>query len=345
MRAFALIDPARFHVHLENCTAKPRIFWLTPALARAAQRRHPDLAAEVRFTCGADFKNLARQLATARMLITSGDVVRDSRFPRGAQLASAAPMLELVQMIGAGIEAVLPLDWLPPGVRLANNSGVHVAKVREFLLMSLVALNCRLPAIVSSQRDRRWDQIFTSAIAGKTLAVVGLGDMGRAAVWAGRRLGLRVTGVRASGDSVPGVDRVYRPAQLRQALKGADFVVIATPLTPATQGLFDRRALESMKKGAGLINIGRAGVLDHEALEALLRAGWISGAILDVHAPEPLPADSPLWAVPNLVIVPHVSSDDINTYMDHTMDFACRNLRRLMSGRTPLNVIDPAAGY
>ena len=158
-------------------------------------------------------------------------------------------------------------------------------------------------------------------------------------------MGLTVTGVRASGKAVAGVTRVYKPAQLGAALKGADFVVIATPLTPATANLVDATALKAMKKGAGLINIGRAGVLDHAALAALLRSGRLSGAILDVHKPEPLPAASPLWRTPNLVIVPHVSSDDLDNYMTQTMDFACRNLRRLLAGRPALNVIKPQTGY
>jgi len=222
---------------------------------------------------------------------------------------------------------------------------VHVAKTREFLLMSLLALNCRLPAIVSNQGKSRWEQIFTPLIAGKTLAVIGLGDMGRAAVSAGRQLGLKIVGVRASGKAVPGVSKVYKPAQIKTAVRGADFVVIATPLTPSTANLVNARVLAAMKRGGGLINIGRAGVLDSEALARLLRYGHLSGAILDVHKPEPLPASSPLWKTPNLVIVPHVSSDDLDNYMTQTMDFACRNLRRLLAGRPALNVIKPQTGY
>jgi len=333
------------HVHLENCSAKPRIFWLTGALAREAQKRHPDLAKHARFSTGADFANLTRNLKTTTLLITSTDVVRDPRFPRGDALAKAAPQLKLIQLIGAGIEGVLPLDWLPRGVKLANNSGVHVAKTREFLLMSLLALNCRLPAIVSNQGKSRWEQIFTPLIAGKTLAVIGLGDMGRASVSAGRQLGLTIVGVRASGKAVPGVSKVYKPAQIKTAVRGADFVVIATPLTPSTANLVNARVLAAMKRGGGLINIGRAGVLDSEALARLLRYGHLSGAILDVHKPEPLPARSPLWKTPNLVIVPHVSSDDLDNYMTQTMDFACRNLRRLLAGRPALNVIKPQTGY
>jgi phosphoglycerate dehydrogenase-like enzyme len=330
------------HVHLENYTSKPRVFWLTPQLARAAQRSHPRLGA--RFTVGDDLRGLERRLASARVLVTSSDVIRDARFPR-AGLARAAPHLELIHLIGAGVEGVLPLDWLPPGVRLTNNSGVHVDKAREFVLMALLALNARLPAIVANQRLARWEQIFTPRIRGKTLAVLGLGDMGRATLRAGRQLGLRIVGVRRSGRSMAGVERVYRPAQLRAALKGADFLVIAAPLTGETLKLVDGPALRALKPGAGLINIGRAGILDHEALVECLAAGHLGGAILDVLPAEPLPASSVLWSAPNLIVHPHVSSDDADRYMLDTMDLVCRNLARLRARRPLHNVVNRDQGY
>jgi phosphoglycerate dehydrogenase-like enzyme len=330
------------HVHLENYSAKPRVFWLTPGLARAARRSHPGL--EVRFTVGEDLRGLEKRLATARVLVTSSDVIRDARFPRG-QLAQAAPQLRLVHLIGAGVEGVLPLDWLPPTVRLTNNSGVHVGKAREFVLMALLALNARLPAVVANQRLARWEQIFTPSIRGKTLAVLGLGDMGGAAVAAGRQLGLRVVGVRRTGRPVPGVERVYRAARLRSALKGADFLVIAAPLTAQSANLVDRSALQAMKPGAGVVNFGRAGLLDHAALVELLGSGHLGGAILDVLPAEPLPSASPLWSAPNLIVHPHVSSDDADRYMLDTMSLVCRNVARLRAGRALENVVDPDHGY
>lgn len=328
------------HVHLENYTSKPRVFWLTPRLARAARRANPGL----RFTVGDDLRTLEQRLASAEVLVTSSDVIRDPRFPR-ARLAKVAPRLKLVHLIGAGVEGVLPLDWLPRAVRLTNNSGVHVEKAREFLLMALLALNARLPAIIANQRLARWEQLFTPRIRGKTLAVIGLGDMGRAAVAAGRQLGLRVVGVRRSGRRAAGVERVYRPARLRAALKGADFLVIAAPLTAESANLVDRAALQSLKPGAGLVNIARAGILDHQALVELLEAGHLGGAILDVLPAEPLPASSPLWSAPNLIVNPHVSSDDADRYMLDTMSLVCRNIARLRTRRRLENVVNPDHGY
>jgi phosphoglycerate dehydrogenase-like enzyme len=329
------------HVHLENYTTKPKVFWLTPQLARAAARSLKG----VRVTCSDDFDSLARNLRSAAVLVTSSDVVRDRRFPRGEALRSAAPQLKLVHLIGAGVEGVLPLDWLPPGVRLANNSGVHVDKAREFQLMALLALNAHLPAMVTNQREARWQQLFTPRIKGKRMAVVGLGDMGRAAVSAARTLGLEVHGVRRSGGKAQGVERLFKPARLVPALRGCDFLVIAAPLTAETKGLVNEAALRALNPGAGVVNVGRAEILDHEALAKLLREGHLSGAILDVLPAEPLPADSALWSVPNLVVVPHVSSDDAERYMRDTMALVCRNVQRLRAGRAIMNVVDPDTGY
>jgi phosphoglycerate dehydrogenase-like enzyme len=329
------------HVHLENYTSKQKIFWLTPQLARAAARSMKG----VRVTCSDDFRSFEKNLRTAAVLVTSSDVVRDSRFPRGEALAAAAPALKVVHLIGAGVEGVLPLDWLPRGVCLTNNSGVHVAKAREFQLMALLALNARLPAMLTHQREARWQQIFTPLINGKRLAVLGLGNMGRAAVSAAKTLKVEVHGVRRSAGKVPGVKKLFKPSELVRALKGCDFLVIAAPLTAETSGLVNEAALRALNPGAGVVNVARAGILDHAALVKLLREGHLSGAILDVLPAEPLPASSELWSVPNLIIVPHVSSDDAERYMRDTMKLVCRNVQRLRAGRALLNVVDPKSGY
>jgi len=338
------IDRPPLRVHLENYTSKPRVFWLTRALAREASRQNDDLARRVRFTVGDDLATLDRALRDTSVLVTSADVIRDPRFPR-ARLRDAAPRLAQIHLIGAGVEGVLPLDWLPDGITLTNNSGVHVRKAREFQLMALLALNAHLPAIVFNQRQARWEQLFTPSIEGKKLVIVGLGDMGRAAVAAARVLGLRVVGVRQSMRTVGGVERIYPPEKLRVALKGADFLVIAAPLTPRTVNLIDRSALLAMRPGAGVINVARAGLLDHDALCELLESGHLSGAILDVFAPEPLPATSKLWSTPNLIVNPHVSSDDAERYMLETMNLVCRNVRRILAGRPLENIVSAVRGY
>jgi phosphoglycerate dehydrogenase-like enzyme len=332
------------HVHLANSTSKPRAFWLTAELAAAALARHPELRDTLRVSVDDDLATLADTLPTVQALVTSGSVITDPRFPR-PQLREAAPNLQFIHLIDAGVEDVMPLDWLPPGIRLTNNSGVHAKKAREFVMMALLALNSRMPEIAWHQHHARWAPVFTPSIAGKTLAVIGLGDLGRAAVAAGQVLGLRTIGVRRSRGDMPGVERVYVTNELHEALSQADFIVIATPLTSETRGMLDCAALRATRRGAALLNIGRAGVLDHSTLVELLEQEHLSGAWLDVLPQEPLPASSPLWSVPNLTITPHCGADDVESYMTVTMELALTNIARQLTGQPLLNVIDPLKQY
>jgi len=330
------------HIHFETRENKPVVFKLTPRLVEeaAARNRSPG---SVRLSVGADLKDPDLLLA-ATALVTSNDIVRDAKFPR-LDLARRAPNLRWIHIIGAGIEPLLPLDWLPRRVQLTNNSGVHVEKIGEFATMALLMLNCRMPEILANQRERRWRPIFTPSISGKCIVIVGLGDMGGTAARQAKRLGLKVLGVRREPRPHRYADEVLGVAHLAQALARADFLFVATPLTPETRNLIDRRALAAIKPGAGLVNVGRAGVVDYTALAEALASGRLAGAVLDVFDPEPLPADSPLWATPKLVVMPHCSSDDLERYLPLTLDLVFANLRRLMAGKALKNRIDPKRGY
>ena len=169
--------------------------------------------------------------------------------------------------------------------------------------------------------------------------------MGGASAAAARGLGLRVLGVRREGAPHEAVDQMYRSDQLDSTLPLADFLVLAAPLTKQTTALIDRRRFRMLRRGVGLLNVARAGLVDHQALIAALRDGMVSSAIIDVHDPEPLPADSPLWHVPNLFLMPHVSSDDEDRYLPRTLDLVCENMRRLSTGQPLLNMVDPTREY
>ncbi len=331
-------------IHFEDGSTRPDVFRITAARVAAARRRNPEAAALVRVSCGADFAGLDRTLLRAGGLVCSSATLLDPGFPLRA-LAFAAPHLKWIHVIGAGVESLMPLDWLHPGLTLTNNSGVHVKKVYEFGLMSLLMINARVPRIYSQQARGEWKQQFTGSPRGKTLLVVGLGDMGGAMAKAGRTLGMRVLGIRRTPKPHPHAEKVHGPEDLHRLLPKADVVVVATPLTPDTQHVIGARELSLMKAGAGLINIGRGPVLDQAALEQALRSGHLSGAVLDVFDPEPLPAGHSLWGAPNVYLSPHCSSDDNDDYMPMTLDLAFANAARLARGRKLANVVDPARGY
>jgi phosphoglycerate dehydrogenase-like enzyme len=330
------------HIHFESRHDRPRVFKITGALIAAARKRNK-VPTGIKSTLGNDLEDLS-PLATATAFVSSNDVVTDPRFPL-RELARAAPHLKLIHITGAGIEPLLPLDWLPKGVALTNNSGVHVRKTAEFAAMALLMLNARMPQLVTNQGRSRWAQIFTPSIAGKTVVVIGLGDMGGTAAREAKRLGLRVIGVRRRARPHRYADEIFELRHLRPALRQADFIFIAAPLTPASRHLLGKDMLASAKAGAGLINVGRAGVVDYDALRAALKSGALSGAILDVFEEEPLRPSSPLWKTPNLILMPHCSSDDSDRYMPLTLDLAFDNLRRLLADRPLRNRVDPRRGY
>lgn len=333
--------PRNLYLRFETRASKPPVFRMTAGGIAAAQANSG--LDNLRWSLGEDLRERA-WLAEADALVTSNDIVRDPNFPL-RRLAAAAPRLRWIHIIGAGIEPLLPLDWLPPGMVLTNNSGIHAEKTRESALMVLLALNARLPAILANQRAARWDAIFTPRIAGKTALIVGLGRMGGAVAGAAKALQLQVIGVSRSGAPHQSADRVVPIGQLDAVLPLADFVVLAAPLTPQSQNLIDRRRIALMKPGAGLFNIGRAGLVDHTALVDALRSGGLSGAVLDVHDPEPLPQTSLLWRAGNLIVMPHVTSDDLDSYLPQTYELVFANAARLLRGEKLMNAVDPARGY
>lgn len=324
-------------VHIKNNRAGEEVFRVTRARYEAACARHPEVARRMGASIGWDLDDFDERLRDIEALLTWDLPTHD--------LAMRAPRLKWIQVIGAGIEHLLPLDWLPAGVQLANNRGVHAAKAREYALMALLMLNARLPALIAAQRARRADALFTPSIAGRRLLVVGAGHMGAAVGEAGKSLGLEVVGISRHGRPRAPFDAVMDPSALETQLSLADFVALTTPLTAQTRGLMDARRLALMKPGSGLINMSRAQVLDHGDLAARLADGHLSGAVIDVTDPEPLPADASLWEVPNLVITPHVSSDDEEAYIPLTLDRFFENVARHIAGRPLIGVVDPALGY
>jgi phosphoglycerate dehydrogenase-like enzyme len=329
-------NSSRFHVHFESSSARGRQSRVEPENVESACRRHPALARRLKITIGFDGKDLAAAMQTADFMVNSN--------PPRENLRALAPRLSWIQTTGAGIDGLLPLDWLPEGIVLTNNSGAHASKAQDSGAMGLLMLNQFIPAVTTAQREKRWAHAFATPIAGKTVLVLGYGDVGAAVGRGAKRLGLTVIAVTRTGKPVRGADTVVPVAKLARVIGRADFVVVATPLTPATRGLLDAAMLDRMKDGAGLMNIGRAAVVDYDALCARLASGKLSGAILDVFSPEPLPAGSPLWTAPNLMVLPHITCDDPR-YMDFLLDFWFENLARKLAGKTLKNIVDPARGY
>jgi phosphoglycerate dehydrogenase-like enzyme len=325
------------HVHVENAGAMMPVFQVREDQYAKALERHPDVASRIRTTWGWDQDIWKKEARTAEAIITY-------RFPKEA-LAADAPNLKLLQILGAGVDYLLPLDWLPPGVRMLTNSGAHVPKAAQSGLMSLLMLNARLPELAWSQRRKKWNRVFTTTLEGKTLLIVGVGAIGSGIARHAKDFGMRVLGIRRSGAPQPHVDEMHPPGALHALLARADFVVLNTALTPETRFLMGAREFALMRRGAALVNMSRGGLVDPAALDAALRSGQLGGAMIDVTWPEPPPEDWPYWDTPNLIITPHVLSDDIEAYVPRTLDLFFGNLRRYFAGEPLTNLVDLERNY
>ena len=326
---------ARLRIHVENDGSHAEVYHITPALLGKRIRRIPGLSGRIKVSYGQDPARLDAALADAEILVIGSF--------DASGIADRAPRLRWIQSTNAGVERLAPT--LPESLVLTNASGVHGPKAGEYAVTALLMLNHRVPHFVTAQRAARWEQDFTTPIAGKTVLILGVGAIGSAAARLARRFGLRVLGVSRSGKGNPVVDRMYRPAALRRALPAADFVLVTLPLTPETRGLLGRAELDLLPRHAGIVNLGRGAVIDNDALADKLRRGELSGAVLDVFPEEPLPASSPLWTVPNLIISPHCAADDSTSYAERALDIFVDNLERYLAGRRLANIVDKTLGY
>lgn len=326
-----------FRVHIENARSLMPVFIVRPDQYEPALERHPDLAGRIETSWGWDGETFERDAADADAIITY-------RFPK-ERLAETAPKLKLLQILGAGVDYLLPLDWAPKGVTILTNSGAHVPKAAQSALMTILMAHARLPELYSSQRARVWNRVFTSTVEGRTLLIVGVGRIGGGAAEQAKALGMTVLGVRRSDAPHPAVDEMHPPEALPALLPRADIVMLNTALTPDTKFLIGAPELALMKQGASLINMSRGGLVDPAALDSALRSGHLAGAIIDVTYPEPPAADWPYWDTPNLIITPHVLSDDIDNYVPRTLDLFFNNVRSFLAGAPLTNVVDLERAY
>ena len=334
-RAFSAARP--FVVHIENSRSLKPVFTVHPEEYAAALERHPDVARVVKTTSGYDAENYAASMAEADAMISY-------RFPRD-NLRTRAPHLKWIQVLGAGVDYMLPLDWVPDDLILTTNWGAHVPKASQSALMAILMINSRIPTLVTEQHRHEWNRIFTSTVEGKTLLVVGVGHIGGGAAEQAKKVGMHVVGIRRSAGAHPAVDEMHGPDALHKLLPRADIVLLNTALTSKTRFLMGSKEFALMKPGAGFINMSRGGLVDPAALEANLRSGHLGGAMIDVSYPEPLPAEATLWDAPNLIITPHVLSDDLEHYIPRTLDIFFDNVRRYLGGQTLRNVVDIAREY
>lgn len=286
----------------------------------------------------------AQKSAVLEALRDAEVMIGSNRLP--VEYFDAAPRLRWFQAMNAGLERLDASGVLRRGFAVTNGSGLAAPAISEWVVAAMFALAKQFPAYGRNQAAHRWNRVPGGvALEGKTCGILGLGAIGRETARRARALGMRVIASRrtAGGDD-PDCDLLLPHGDLHGLLAESDFVVICLPLTGETQGLIDREALAAMKPTASLINIARGGIVDQDALCDALRDGVIASAALDVTTPEPLPADSLLWDLPNLLITPHTSG--ASDRRDGTAtSLLVENVGRYLAGLPLRNLARPDLGY
>jgi phosphoglycerate dehydrogenase-like enzyme len=273
-------------------------------------------------------------------------------FPRGhvRDLVRVAPRLRWVQasMAGAG-EVARKAGLQDTDVVVTTASGVYSGPLAEFAMMALLQHVKNLDRLRRDKAEKRWREAHTDTLYGKTLCIVGMGNIGRAVAARARPFGLRVVGVkraiREDDEAWDYADELYPARDLRSALREADYVVVTLPGTPETHRLLDAEAISAIKPGAYAVNVGRGKTVDEETLVEALKSGRLSGAALDVFEEEPLPEESPLWELPNVILSPH-STDNVPGLTNELQSELFRdNLRRYLDGEPLVNELDKKLLY
>jgi len=295
---------------------------------------------------GADYVT-AETMDDVRTHLAHCDVVFHYGRPRDALSANwaLAQRLRWLHVGGVGVDWVLFPELVESEVVLTNSRGVFDTSLPEYLLSLMLALTKDLPGTIRAQDRHQWQHRLLEPLTGGRAVIVGAGSIARAAGRLLRTLGVEVTLVaRNERDGGPGEGRIRAIAELPQLLPSADWLIVVVPLTPHTRGLIGAAELAALPRGARFANIGRGPTVDEVALAEALRTGHLAGAALDVFEQEPLPAQSPLWDMPNVIISPHIGGDEAGTPRAFAEAFLA-NLRRYLAGEPLVNVVDKRLGF
>lgn len=262
-------------------------------------------------------------------------------FPGKELFVDSAKRLRWIQLASAGADRLINTR---PDVILTNASGTFGIPIAEWVIGAMVILSRHFHIYRDRQKQARWEGMpAAKEICGSTVGILGLGDIGQEVARRAKAMGARVIGSRRT--AAPPPEGVETLIPIDDLLPQVDFLVMALPGTAETQRIMSAERLQLMKQGSFLLNVGRGTSIDEQALIEVLKSGHLAGAALDVTAVEPLPADSPLWQMEQVVITPHCSGRSLEANADRRMTIFLDNLKRYMNGEPLRNVVDRAAGY
>jgi D-2-hydroxyacid dehydrogenase (NADP+) len=318
----------------------PFDLWNAPA--RFAERLRTDFP-QVNVVHLLDYKRVDSEIEDTEIAITWS--IRPEQI-------KAAKKLRWIHSPAAAVHQLIFPELVNSDIILTNAREVHGPVVAEHVIALMFALAKKIPDAVRLQQEREWGQQRmwnelprVREIAGATVGLIGLGSIGRAVAKSAKALGMRVIAAREHPEKgSEGTDAVFGPAQMNEVFRQADYVVLAAPVTEGTKAIANAERIALMKPHVCLINVGRGPLVDEAALAAALREKKIGGAALDVFPKEPLPPESPLWDLPNLLITPHTAALTDKLWERHYTLFS-ENLRRYLNGQPLLGLVDKHKGY
>ena len=312
-------------------------FTITKAHLDKVLKKFPEIKEKVEIFIDWDEDNFKTSMSNSDILLAWNFSTKD--------LKKIAPNLKWIHLISAGVEHLFPLDWMYDDLVLTNSSGVHAKNAGEYGLMSILMLQRHMTKIITNQKDKKFVSLFSNPIKGKTVVLVGTGSLGSSMAKLMSPLGVNIIGVNKRGRMVNGCSKIVTIDKIDSVLADADFLYLAVPGTPETKNLINRERLNKLKSTCGIVNIGRQSVMDYDVLCEKLKKNEIAGAILDVFTPEPIEKNSKLWNTPNLIITPHVSSDELGNYIELTLDIFVKNLKLFLENKELNNKVDKKLGY
>ena len=316
MNLLLLLPPAENIDHIYDRELKARL----PELRVDSVERHEDVGPLI---------------ASTDILLTFSPFMAD-------HVARDAARLKWIQVLGSGVDGIVNLPSLRKDVLITNGRGVQATPVSECAFALMLALSRDMPRMIANQAERRWARWPSQVMHGRTLGILGVGQIAEELAAKAKAFGMRVVGISSSDRAVPGFDRMYARDDLANAVRELDYFVLLTPYSPRTHHIVNANVLSNMKRSAFLVNVARGGVLDEADLIAALRAGIIRGAALDVFSEEPLPAESELWSLPNVLISPHLAGLN-SSYPQSILPLVEQNIRLFLAGRRHemINVVVP----
>ncbi len=280
-------------------------------------------------------------------LLAKADILFDFDLLDPTNLPTNAPNVRWVQATSSGIGEFLKSTGLDQSnIIFTTASGVHARPLAEFAMLGLLHFRRGLAQLNQMKQAKHWERYTVQGLYGSRVLVVGLGSLGKAVARDAAHFGMDVWGMRRSteGPLPEGVSKIITKTELRDALPEVDALVLACPLTDETRLLIDQPEIDALKPGVVLVNIARGAVINEDAMTEALRSGHISGAALDTFTVEPLPKDSPLWEMSNVIISPH-SASTVAAENGRIVDIFIDNLDRYLSGRPLRNLFERDRGY